>query len=168
MEGRGAFQLGQAYVALSRIKTLQGLHILGFDKTAIRASPSIQKEMERLKKHTMAFPAAGTTSLTSRSYKIGLLNIRSHKCHLPDLKEEAILDATHVLCFVETFLSHGGNLSSADLILPHCEVFREERPTSGDLERGGLMIQALRATYLCRLAAMVPGLEYKAITITRN
>ena len=168
MEGRGAFQPGQAYVALSRVKTLQGLHILGFDKTAIRTSPSVQKEMERLKKHTMAFNAAGTTSLTSRSFKIGLLNIRSYKCHLPDLKEELILDSAQILCFVETFLSHGDDLSSPDLILPDCEVFREERPTSGDLERGGIMIQARRNTSPRDMAAMVPGLECKAITVTHN
>ncbi len=162
MEGRGAFQPGQAYVALNHVKTLQGLHILGFDKTAIRATPSVQKEKERLKKHTTAFPAIATSFFTGRNIKIGLLNIRSYKCHLPDLKEEKKLDSCHILCFVETFSRHGDNLSPADLILPDCDTFHQERPLSADLERGGIMIQP------CAVAATVPGLEYKAIAVTHN
>ena len=39
---------GQAYVAFSRVKTLQGLHILNFNPKAIKAGTDVQNEMTRL------------------------------------------------------------------------------------------------------------------------
>jgi len=44
-----AMQYGQAYVALSRVRSLTGLHILEFDKSSIRASPAVNAEMQRLR-----------------------------------------------------------------------------------------------------------------------
>ena len=48
MEGKGRFMPGQAYVALSRVKTLSGQHILGFDESTIRVNPAVKEEMNRL------------------------------------------------------------------------------------------------------------------------
>ena len=44
-----AMQYGQAYVALSRVRSLTGLHILEFEKSSIRASPAVNAEMQRLR-----------------------------------------------------------------------------------------------------------------------
>uniref|UniRef100_A0A8C4N9P6 ATP-dependent DNA helicase n=1 Tax=Eptatretus burgeri TaxID=7764 RepID=A0A8C4N9P6_EPTBU len=48
MEGRGKFMPGQAYVAMSHVRTLQGLFFLGFDACHIRINPVFQREMDRL------------------------------------------------------------------------------------------------------------------------
>ena len=41
----GRFNAGQAYVAFSRVKTLQGLHILNFSASAIKKSDDVHNEM---------------------------------------------------------------------------------------------------------------------------
>ena len=43
-----SFSPGQAYVAFSRVKTLSGLFLLGFDKTSIKVNPAVIQEMTRL------------------------------------------------------------------------------------------------------------------------
>ena len=44
----GRFSPGQAYVAFSRVKKLDGLHILNFNPKAIKASQDVKAEMDRL------------------------------------------------------------------------------------------------------------------------
>ena len=48
MEGGNRFSPGQAYVAFSRVKTLQGLHLFNFNPSAIKSSEKVCEEMDRL------------------------------------------------------------------------------------------------------------------------
>lgn len=46
--GSGIFEYGQTYVALSRIKSLEGLHIISIDPWQIKANPKVLKFYENL------------------------------------------------------------------------------------------------------------------------
>ena len=82
------FNCGQVYVALSRVKLLSQLYLLGDNNSAgIRADPRVGEEYERLR--TQSFePDAPKTVWKSSSENIvmSLLNVRSLKNHLLILK----------------------------------------------------------------------------------
>lgn len=46
------FECGQAYVALSRAKTLKGLRVLDFSKACIKAHPDVLNYYVRLRRRT--------------------------------------------------------------------------------------------------------------------
>jgi ATP-dependent DNA helicase PIF1 len=47
--GNSVFEYGQTYVALSRIKSLNGLHLINFDAKKIKANPKVIQFYERMK-----------------------------------------------------------------------------------------------------------------------
>ena len=47
---KGKFKPGEAYVAFSRVKTLEKLHIINYTQSQIHVSEHVEKEMRRLRK----------------------------------------------------------------------------------------------------------------------
>jgi hypothetical protein len=167
MKGRGRFMPGQAYVAVSRVKTEQGLHLLGFDATAFRVNPSVQKEMARLQQDPIPLIQPLTEFPHDEWLTIRLLNIRSYLEHLQDLKIDPILNSTDVFCFTETFLKEGQLLRENEQILPETRCFRADKPLS--LGRGGgLMTFASTELSPLRFNLEIQGLEYLALAVTKD
>lgn len=74
------FNYGQVYVAISRFRTLQGIHILGqIEHRYLRTNPRVHKEYIRLR--NLVEPAI-QPSLNGQM-SISLFNIRSLKKHSP-------------------------------------------------------------------------------------
>ena len=86
--GKQTFRAGQAYVAFSRVRTLDGLFIVKFNPASIITSPSVTQEMDRLRGNEVApLPRSRVFSeQASCELKICLLNVRSYREHLPDMK----------------------------------------------------------------------------------
>lgn len=49
----GRFQPGQLYVAITRVKNLEGLHFIDFLETKITASKATIQEVERMQKNML-------------------------------------------------------------------------------------------------------------------
>ena len=50
---KGKFKPGEAYVAFSRVKTLDKLHIINYTQSQIHVSEHVEKEMKRLRKNIL-------------------------------------------------------------------------------------------------------------------
>jgi hypothetical protein len=144
---KGAFRAGQAYVALSRVRSLQGLYIRDFDLTKIKADPEVTMEMERLRRNLLPqmAPPQVTQVPDIQWLKISQLNVRSYKEHLPDMQCDHVLQNAQVMCFTETFLREQQNLTPDRCIKRDLEPFRKDR--QGEEERGGVMILAARSLH---------------------
>lgn len=165
MEGKGRFMPGQAYVALSRVKTLQGLFLLEFDQKAIKVHPAVVQEMKRLHTVTAQEEELPEQHMSPTSaLNIKLLNIQSYRPKVADLKTDPELGQADVLCFVETFLKDEHHLHAQDLILQDAQCFRKDRQgTTG----GGVMTVASNNISPTELPVFTQDLECTAITITK-
>ena len=139
------FNAGQAYVAFSRVKTLQGLFIKNFKHDNIKVSDSITKEMERLSTQCLPKePVPKVLNLPSKYWtKIGHLNVHSYLAKLEDIIKDQAVNETDIMCFTETFLQPQQQLDHHHRPMQkECMIFRLDRlqTSSEDLAKGGIMI----------------------------
>ena len=129
----GRFNAGQAYVAFSRVKTLQGLYILNFSASAIKKSNDVHNEMIRL--NTKLLQTMAKLQFHDNHNTIALLNVRSITAKLPDIACDGNLKYASILCFCETWLtSH----QPSPIVQNNQIAIRCDR-ASGD-NKGGVMI----------------------------
>ena len=167
MEGKFCFMPGQAYVALSRVRSLDALHLLGFDASSIRVNPAVIREMNRLRQNLQQNALHDQPELpqtSESSLDISFLNIRSYLEHLADLKADNI-PHTDVFCFVETFLKQH-QLAEDQLPLPETVAFRADRPSN---TRGG-GVMTIAGKDLMPTQCLLPeltGLESTAVVVKK-
>ena len=101
-----AFSAGQAYVAFSRVKSLEGLFIKNFNPTSIKISAPVVAEMERLATNGLpSEPVPQVVALPKHNWiKIGHLNVRSYMAKQEDVKCDLAMSHVDIMCFTEAFL----------------------------------------------------------------
>lgn len=121
MQGR------QAYVAFSRVKTLEGLFIKNFKRANIKVSASVVSEMERLCLPSEQVPKV--LSLPRDSWmKISHLNVHSYLAKHEDIIRDQAMTQANIICFTETFLRPWQQLEGSHLPMQEeCIVFRLDR-----------------------------------------
>ena len=99
------FAAGKAYVALSWVRSLQGLQILNYKSSAIRKDKRVQKEMIRLLSKAITFNWPVIPTLQHEQWiKICHLNVRGHLNHISDIKTDPNICSADIMCFTETHL----------------------------------------------------------------
>ena len=109
------FNHGQMYVAVSRLKTIDGLFFTGqFNRNAFTCNPKVTEEYGRLRHSENQFVTINNFPLTDISLNICLLNVRSLKLHAIDLKHDGFLINNDLLCLTETQLGYDHSESDLD------------------------------------------------------
>jgi hypothetical protein len=106
----GRFSDGQAYVALSRARSFNGLHLNNFNNNKIKVSKPIQQEMERLRLSSrLHFPLSDFSNNSGEDVIISCLNARSAKRHMPDIILDPAFSNADIICICES------NIRQSDL-----------------------------------------------------
>ena len=165
----GRFFPGQAYVALSRVRHLDGLHILKFDPAQIHVDCAVVREMERLHENTIV---DNTEAVNPELFNLQVshLNIRGIKSHKDDLKLEQLVKQSDVLCFCETFLKYEDNFSQYSFGRDDMQIFRIDRPNSNDSKNqpgsGGVLVAVQQNIKPILVARKISRhLEYIAVQV---
>ena len=168
----GRFFPGQAYVALSRVRCLNGLHILKFDPAQIHVDCAVVREMERLDKNRIV---ENTEAANPEDFNLQVshLNIRGIKSHKDDLKLDQLVKQSNVLCFCETFLKDEDNFNPYSFGRDDMQIFRIDRPNSNDSINqpgsGGVLLAVQQNNKPILTARQITRhLEYIAVQVHYN
>ena len=135
---KGKYYPGQAYVGFSRVKTLDGLHVINYTQSQIKISPNVEEEMERLRQNCL--PQLPTNLFESDPGHIKLLHINIRNVHRKpfDMKCNNLLKLVDIICINETHLSKTDPFESNMLNLGrrYAHIYRKDR----DMYGGGVAI----------------------------
>jgi len=115
------------YVALSRVDTLEHLHIVGLNPRKITVSNPVLQEMERLRSNSLQC----TLPLSDSKSLVAYINAQSLHRHLPDLESDMRLNKAHILICSETRLMN----NDMDRLSQFECVFRNDEITSSSTHR---------------------------------
>jgi ATP-dependent DNA helicase PIF1 len=76
--GESTFEYGQAYVALSRVKNLDGLYLSSFDSTKIKIHKKVKKYYEDLKYEEMSEVTGTSVGALKASYHHAVKKIEDY------------------------------------------------------------------------------------------
>ena len=123
---KGKFKHGEAYVAFSRVKTLDKLHIINYTQSQIHVSEHVEKELKRLRKNILPqMPSNLFQDIPG--VKILILNIGILKRKMEDIKDDDIVKNSHIISLNETHLGHSDILTpdmmgiSKDVLIVCCD-----------------------------------------------
>ena len=124
---KGKFKNGEGYVAFSRVRTLEKLHITNYTQSQIHVSEHVEKEMKRLRKNILPQMPSNLFNDVQGRVKLLHLNIGNFKRKIEDMKHDDILKNSDIISMNETHLGHSNTLTpdmmgiSTDVLIVHCD-----------------------------------------------
>ena len=124
------FNYGQVYVALSRMKSLEQLFIVGeLDCSHIRADSRVHAEYDRLRAPELVLniPNIINPEKTAKnSFIFTLLNIRSLRQHSVDIRYDSVIFESDLLAFTETRIKPKQYIDSIQENLNRFQITRQD------------------------------------------
>ena len=139
---KGKFGPGQAYVAFSRVRSLQGLHILNYDANQIKCDARVNTFMNTMQKKQIPIIEECLSNRGSCSVILTHQNVEGLKSHQKDVMQHTLLQESDIVCMTETHLKRGQEWPLKRMLETHI-VYRSERSS---LQNGGVAI-AVRKTF---------------------
>ncbi|KAJ8041127.1 ATP-dependent DNA helicase PIF1 [Holothuria leucospilota] len=93
------------YVALSRVTSLNGLHLLNLNEEKINVDRNVLEEMQLLRRERIMKTSMPTIPTTENTTTVLHQNVRSLKKHLVDIKSDSTVLSADILIFTECHLS---------------------------------------------------------------
>ena len=155
------FAAGQAYVALSQVKTLEGLQILNYKRSSFRTDKRVEQEMIRLQSKAINFKWPMIPTLPAKQWiKIAHLNIRGYLHHISDLKQDNNICASDIICITETHLKKSDIVHRNNQPNKHYIQYRKDRVAS--IDKGGIIMFIDPHIKSTPLELDIPQLEFLA------
>ena len=104
------FKPGEAYVAFSRVITIDNLHIINYTQNQIHVSEHVEKEMERLRKNILPQMPSNPFHNVPGGVKLLYINIGNFKTKITDIKNDNIFQNADIIALNETHLQHSDAL----------------------------------------------------------
>ena len=99
---KGKFKPGEAYVAFSRVRTLEKLHIINYTRSQIHVSEHVEKEMKRLRKNILPQMPSNLFKDVPGGVNLLHLNIGNLKRKIEDIEDDDIFKDSDIISLNET------------------------------------------------------------------
>ena len=113
------------YVALSRVTSLKGLHIINLQQDKININSSVKQEMQRLRDQPSSNNFKYLKDIQSK-FKIVFLNANSLHKQIPDVRLDQNIKSADIACFCESRFCN--NDSEQDTTIQDFNIYRQDSP----------------------------------------
>jgi exonuclease III len=134
---KGAYGYGQAYVALSRVKTLSSLHIINYTRLQIKADPQVNTFMEEMIRKSIPPLEIQHNQSCSNGLRIAHQNVENCKSNQLDIDQHETLQQSDIVCLTETHLQQGTLWPLQNI---NCDTFTIYRLERQNMSGGGIAI----------------------------
>lgn len=127
---KGRYNCGQAYVALSRVKQFENLHILHYDRTQIKPDPKVDSFMKDMRKKALPtiVPSISIANVDpTAGLTFCLLNVENLLSHIQDIECDPHINMCQMMFFTETHLKAEDLWPSHTIGQQTHNIFRHER-----------------------------------------
>ena len=165
------FNYGQVYVALSRVKTLNSLFLLGkLDSKCIRADPNVTEEYNRLRslgEFPRNFPYT-ILNVSQTDIVLTLINIRSLKKHCIDIKYDCKIAKSDILALTETRVkpSKYNTVESIESTLSEFQFYRQDN--TNEFMSLAVGVNIVQGTFVKQKAVYFPSINGVLVVVGRN